>query len=609
MAGAPAWLALQLGAVAVVSATLPQCTSDVVQFVDLFENGWHCDDISVKCIIMIQGPILIIVTLITIAMVAIVVTALFNITIAIILSSITIIPVPQRTWETNGEVEKWLAPELCAAAFGIALAGRHRSRRHHCLQRRVEKVELAMAGQPDETYRSLILEEPHPCLQFFDGEDWCAAAFGIALAGRHRSRRHHCLQRRVEKVELAMAGQPDETYRSLILEAAQGKEICARSIAKLRAPTAFGAAAHGGACIGLAFLLTLLVAGMKSGGQLFTNNAALLSLGLFSGEVSLSAFLRNWITTYLGNMLGMGAAMAVAASTGLLTATPLQVVTSLATQSKLRGEMETMCSAGFCTLLVFLASWTATVARKETKGRLMGLWFCASFYLAVGFERVVTDVFFLPPILFCNGSFGLSDVLMQSWLPVSFGTAAAFSLLVLASKCFRTVRQKDLEVVILSRRLLGEAFEELQRDAEEQTADGKKRGVKGPLPVAIDPRKEHDEDDDDEGDDEDDDEDDDDDDDDADDDDDDDDGDDDDDDDDDFETPRTSLLAAASEAQTYLPIGPGVGVLSRPVEAAIARSAFAISFLSFSGSLSFLVSTFHTAHIHRLATALPLSGL
>lgn len=255
-----------------------------------------------------------------------------------------------------------------------------------------------------------------------------------------------------------MAGQPDETYRSLILEA--------RSIAKLRAPTAFGAAAHGGACIGLAFLLTLLVAGhvtgpffseeafftaclplnlllcMKSGGQLFTNNAALLSLGLFSGEVSLSAFLRNWITTYLGNMLGMGAAMAVAASTGLLTATPLQVVTSLATQSKLRGEMETMCSAGFCTLLVFLASWTATVARKATKGRLMGLWFCASFYLAVGFERVVTDVFFLPPILFCNGSFGLSDVLMQSWLPVSFGTAAALSLLVLASKCFRTVRQK-----------------------------------------------------------------------------------------------------------------------------------------------------------------------
>eukprot|EP00439_Symbiodinium_sp_Y106_P008218 s4281_g1.t1 len=97
----------------------------------------------------------------------------------------------------------------------------------------------------------------------------------------------------------------------------------------------------------------------------------------------------------------MGAAMALAASTGLLTASPLQVVTALAQQSKIRGEMETMCSAGFCTLLVFLASWTATVARKEMNGRLMGLWFCASFYLAVGFERVVTDVFFLPPILFC----------------------------------------------------------------------------------------------------------------------------------------------------------------------------------------------------------------
>lgn len=39
MTGALAWLAMRLSAVVVVSATLPQCTSDVVQFVDLFETS------------------------------------------------------------------------------------------------------------------------------------------------------------------------------------------------------------------------------------------------------------------------------------------------------------------------------------------------------------------------------------------------------------------------------------------------------------------------------------------------------------------------------------------------------------------------------------------
>ena len=175
---------------------------------------------------------------------------------------------------------------------------------------------------------------------------------------------------------------------------------------------------------------------VSTGGQLFTGNSATCAAAYYEGLVDKYEVLRNWVVSLTGNVVGC-VVMALAASyVGLLTGGTAALCTSTALNKCTASFGKTFVKAILCNWMVSLAVKLAG-ASNDMAGKLVGVWFPISTFVAIGLEHSVANLFILPAALLLSVPLTLSDVVFRNIIPVLLGNAVSGAIVVAASYSYQ----------------------------------------------------------------------------------------------------------------------------------------------------------------------------
>jgi formate/nitrite transporter len=154
---------------------------------------------------------------------------------------------------------------------------------------------------------------------------------------------------------------------------------------------------------GTVFTLGLILV-VIAGSELLTGNMALLPLAAFSGRIRHWRVFENFTIVMIGNLLGsLFVAYFLAVKTGIVTEE--LVLSRLDDIATLKGieetESEIFLRALGCNWLVCLAVWMA-LAAQDVAGKVAAIFFPIMGFVAMGFDHVVANMFFLPAAIFAD---------------------------------------------------------------------------------------------------------------------------------------------------------------------------------------------------------------
>src|SRR4051812_21331607 len=168
---------------------------------------------------------------------------------------------------------------------------------------------------------------------------------------------------------------------------------------------------------GSVFALGLILV-VVAGAELLTGNMAMLPAAIFARQASLGGLLRNFVPVLIGNVLGsVFVAYFLAVKTGVVTAeAPLKRLTEIATlKGSTEGDWQIFLRAVGCNWLVCLAVWMA-IGAEDIGGKVLAIFFPIMGFVAMGFDHVVANMFFLPAAIFAHvPGIGWGDAL-RNWL-------------------------------------------------------------------------------------------------------------------------------------------------------------------------------------------------
>jgi len=245
---------------------------------------------------------------------------------------------------------------------------------------------------------------------------------------------------------------PPETFQTIVEKGVANSKM---SVLKT-----LQASFMGGCYVGMSGLLSLCIAGnvwtgnpvaqtvifaalfpinlllvLQSGGQLFTGNTANMSMAYYEKKIPGSAVVKNFITSYIGNILGCGVLALVANYAGLFTAGAADMAVRVAVKKCSFTFGQTVVKAIMCNWLVCMAVWLATMAQDLTS-KMVGIWFPISMFIMIGFEHSVANMFMLPAGLLSGAPLTVEATLMKNLLPVTIGNFLAGTIVIGAGFCF-----------------------------------------------------------------------------------------------------------------------------------------------------------------------------
>ncbi len=182
---------------------------------------------------------------------------------------------------------------------------------------------------------------------------------------------------------------------------------------------------------GAAFTLGLVLV-VVAGSDLATGNMMLVPLSAMRGKIGAADVLRNLTLVLLGNLVGaLFVAFFLAVQTGVIGDAAAQAGTTAAlTHERLASialdkatghtEWQTFLRAVGCNWLVCLAVWMS-LAAKSVSGKILAIFFPIMAFVAMGFDHVVANMFFLPAAIFADvPGIGWDDVL-KNWVLAGLG--------------------------------------------------------------------------------------------------------------------------------------------------------------------------------------------
>jgi len=181
--------------------------------------------------------------------------------------------------------------------------------------------------------------------------------------------------------------------------------------------------------MGAAFTLGLVLV-LIAGSDLATGNMMLVPLGAMQGRLRLPDVVRNLTLVLLGNLLGaLFVAFFLAVQTGVIghagaSGGPGLTFERLAALAgaKATGEShwQVFLRGVGCNWLVCLAVWMS-LATTSISGKILAVFFPIMAFVAMGFDHVVANMFFLPAAIFAGvDGIGWGDTLLN-WLFAGVG--------------------------------------------------------------------------------------------------------------------------------------------------------------------------------------------
>jgi formate/nitrite transporter len=160
---------------------------------------------------------------------------------------------------------------------------------------------------------------------------------------------------------------------------------------------------------GLVFSLGLILV-VVGGAELLTGNMALIPMAVLARRVGAGRMLLNWFWVTIGNLAGsvfvayvLADQTGVIAKTGAASATQGYARLGAIAMGKAVNEthLEQFLRAVGCNWLVCLAVWLA-LAAHDIAGKILAIIFPITAFVALGFDHVVANMFFLPAAMFLH---------------------------------------------------------------------------------------------------------------------------------------------------------------------------------------------------------------
>src|SRR4051794_33130176 len=204
---------------------------------------------------------------------------------------------------------------------------------------------------------------------------------------------------------------------------------------------------------GSVFALGLVLV-VVAGSHLLTGNMMLVPIGAMAGQISGKDVAKNLTIVTIGNLAGsLFVAYFLAVQSGVIggpTATPgtgaALMHTRLVGIAEAKGVTETawqiFLRAVGCNWLVCLAVWMSLGA-KDIAGKILAIFFPIMAFVALGFDHVVANMFFLPAAIFAGGTDLTWLDTLRNWVFAFLGIFVAAPIFAAAAYWYMSVRDPE----------------------------------------------------------------------------------------------------------------------------------------------------------------------
>ncbi|GAB3467838.1 formate/nitrite transporter family protein [Kineococcus endophyticus] len=150
-----------------------------------------------------------------------------------------------------------------------------------------------------------------------------------------------------------------------------------------------------GAVFSLGLVLVII-----AGSELLTGNMALIPIAVLSRRVTIGRLAVNWGVVLGANLLGaLFVAYVLAVQTGVIgaegTASYARIAAIATGKAVTEDDLTIFLRAIGCNWLVCLGVWMA-LAAEDVAGKVLAIFFPITAFVALGFDHVVANMFFLP---------------------------------------------------------------------------------------------------------------------------------------------------------------------------------------------------------------------
>jgi formate/nitrite transporter len=194
------------------------------------------------------------------------------------------------------------------------------------------------------------------------------------------------------------------------------------------------------------FALGLILV-VVAGSELLTGNMAMIPLAVLGRRATIGRLSYNFFWVLIGNLLGsLFVAYFLAKETGVVTAPlPLARLTAIATaKAHTETDWQIFLRAMGCNWLVCLAVWMA-LAADDVGGKVLAIFFPIMAFVALGFDHVVANMFFLPTAIFAHvPGIGWDDTI-KNWIFAFLGNLVGAAVFVATTYWYLYVRDAELE--------------------------------------------------------------------------------------------------------------------------------------------------------------------
>jgi formate/nitrite transporter len=204
--------------------------------------------------------------------------------------------------------------------------------------------------------------------------------------------------------------------------------------------------------MGAAFTLGLVLV-LIAGSDLATGNMMLVPLGAMRGRIGVDDVVRNLTLVLLGNLLGaLFVAFFLAVQTEVIGDSGSEgaaLLTYERLSSIVEGKTghtawETFLRGVGCNWLVCLAVWMS-LAAQSVSGKILAVFFPVMAFVAMGFDHVVANMFFVPAGIFAGvPDVGWGDAVMN-WLLAGAGNLVGAVVFVATSYWYLFLKERPAE--------------------------------------------------------------------------------------------------------------------------------------------------------------------
>jgi formate/nitrite transporter len=174
---------------------------------------------------------------------------------------------------------------------------------------------------------------------------------------------------------------------------------------------------------------------LLSGGVLITGTAATVPAAVYEGRLRWTQILRTFAIAWLGNLAGAVLFAGFVTFCNMNVDLTAKLAIKVAEKKIKEDFLITFLKGIGCNWLVCMAVFLQGQA-QDMAGKMVGIWFPISCFVAIGFEHIPANMFMIPMGMMAGADVSVVDCLWRNFIPVTLGNIFAGSIIVAGGYSF-----------------------------------------------------------------------------------------------------------------------------------------------------------------------------